>query len=681
VKRLILLAMASALSTVASAQVPAPHIWPVPGLYGLERSACGTEQDQASNGDTAMVAPAFCPALSLPARQQIGARFATAMAAHFPGVESSFAAGLPADATPRARLAASLVASLRLSRATIWRIDKQVGTDAFLPITLTLDITNPATGEVVFSRTRSQVAEGTAAAGSVDADLVAQFPAKLDEAMQALVASAAADWKPAAQTAAVVGKVGDSWVIDRGRAQGLRNDESIGEDGHISYAGANYALVRPALGSYTVGQTLSRTTVAPVEMLARPSVLTLLDGIPGGYSRPYLTTLFEQALGDHAELAPMPVDPSFVALRTMVLGDAQAPSDEPRSLPDYVAVVRVALLPSARIVSNIPGVTIERHDARAYVTFVDHAGRAVFAVEGVGRITDQVSGSTRFSTEQRNDTAIRNALINAATKLAAFRPQPLTLPIAKTGDHMLIADSGGSLPLDTQLVVLRDAGHFRDIDGLVRVPVGQVTTRVLSGDGIVADNADVTALNLHAGDVVAIEQVGPALQARTPVMQCLDPAGLPAVEDRGSVPAPFWSWAAADQFVLRFRAPVEIAGLSGELARFAPYFAGWDHFVPAHQPPTATCFVPVMAVVAAPVPRHGAGYALTAGYRLMQGQTRVGGGGMQDLLIPTAIPAGTDDANAAAMLQQDLADHLPPLADRAAAVLSPPTSSSQGDMK
>lgn len=671
-RRLVLLAMLPALPAFSDASAAAPHIWAVAGLYGLERSACGIDAGSASDGDTAMIAPALCASLNVPARQQIGHRFAAAMAAHFPGVETHFAESLPADATLHARLAGSLVASLRLTRATIWRIDKQVGTDSFLPITLTLDITNVATGEVLFSRTRSQIATGSYASAEVETALAAQFPGKLDETMQALVAEAAADWKPAAQTATVLGRAGDSWIVDRGRTQGLHKGDAIGEDGQITYTGAGYALVRPTLSRYAIGQTLTRTTVAPVEMLARPSVLAVLDGPPDGYAAPYLTEMFEDALGTHGGLMPMPINPGFANLRTMALGEAMAPSSDDRSLPDYVAVVHVALLPSASVASNIPGVSIERHDARAYVMLVDRSGRAVFAVQGVGRITDQVSGTTRFSAEQRHDTAIRDALIDAATKLAAFRPQPLTLPITRSGPQMLIADAGGALPLGAQLVVLRDAGTVKGVSGPVRVPVGQVTTQELADGGVIAGNADVTPLALHAGDVVAIEQAGPALQARRPVMQCLDGAGRPATDDRGTIAAPFWPWAAAGSFAAHFRAPVEIAGLADRLSGFAVDFAGWDHFAPANLKPATLCFVPVMAVATGAPSRHGATYQLTAGYTLMQGATKLAGGGVQVALTPTAVPSGTPDTVAGAMLQQDLADQLPPLAERAAAALAPP---------
>jgi hypothetical protein len=63
---------------MASAAPTAPHIWPVPGLYGLERSACGSDTTQS--GNTAIVAPALCAKLDADARKVVGQRFVDAMA-------------------------------------------------------------------------------------------------------------------------------------------------------------------------------------------------------------------------------------------------------------------------------------------------------------------------------------------------------------------------------------------------------------------------------------------------------------------------------------------------------------------------------------------------------------------------------------------------------------------------
>jgi len=655
---MILAAIAAAMAAGAAPGPATPHIWVAPGLYGLANSACAPGPGEP----TAIVAPPFCSALSFSHLQAVRDGFVAAMAAHFPGVVANVGEGLPPDATPRARLADTLIASLTLTRATIWRIDKPVGTDAFLPITLTLDITDAATGEVVFTRTRSQIAEGTFAAAEVEGALAAQFPAKLLATMQALVAEAAANWQSRSQTATVVGRAGKAWIVDRGRSAGLTVGTAIGADGQVVYAGADYAVVAPTLGDYAIGQKLTRTIVAPAAMLARPGVLTVIGASPEGYAPRYLAGIFEEALGQHTGLAPMPVNPSFADLRSLALGEAQQLSGEARSMPDYIADIDIVTLPAAHFASNIPGVTIDRYDAHAFVSLVDRTGRVVFVAHGEGRITDKVAGEMRFSADQRRDTSVRNALIDAATKLAQFKPQSLSLPVDKAGDALTIHDPGGSLPVGVQLTVLHKIGHVSGISEPVLVPVGEVTTTVLAPDGVLASDTGVKPLSLFHDDVVAIETGGQPLASRLGVTICAT-----SDDHRGAIVPAIWPAASAASFAGRFRGPVYRLGLPDRLRALGVEFASWEHFAPAEPPKTDRCFAPVVAVTAA----GGGKYQLTAGYRLMRDGERIAGGGLQETMTPTPLPATTTSSDGAAMLQQDLADQLLPLADRAAVALLP----------
>ena len=73
---MIAVALAFAL-TGADAQ---PHIWPVAGLYGLDRSACSGDTKLR----TANVDPAFCNILAVEERRRLGSEFAALVADSFP---------------------------------------------------------------------------------------------------------------------------------------------------------------------------------------------------------------------------------------------------------------------------------------------------------------------------------------------------------------------------------------------------------------------------------------------------------------------------------------------------------------------------------------------------------------------------------------------------------------------
>ena len=119
----LLLVSAAVGLAPAAAQSPALHIWASPALYGLEGSACGRAADRTGDADTAMIAPVLCDTIKR-LQPAIAERFIQLVAQRMPAAEDRFGAHLPSDATARARLAGTAVASLRLSRATIWRVPK-----------------------------------------------------------------------------------------------------------------------------------------------------------------------------------------------------------------------------------------------------------------------------------------------------------------------------------------------------------------------------------------------------------------------------------------------------------------------------------------------------------------------------------------------------------------------------
>ena len=674
-RRSLCVAMALALpaTMIGSAQAQqatdAPWVWAAPALYGLGNSGCGKDVDSPET--TAEIAPAFCSYLfPTDQRRAIGTAFAQAMARHFPHVEATFGQHLPGNATATQRLRGTLVASLRLTRATIAVVPKPLAVDAYMPLTLTLDVTNVANGEVVFTRTKTLVSQGSFAPGEVDGQLATQLPAKLSGLVEALVAEAAADFRPYAQSASVIGDVaaqqGRGYVVDKGRSAGLRAGDDLG-DGHVIHAGADYAVVQSDLGPLHNGQVLTRTTLAPAEMLARPSLLVAVGTVPDGYAPDYVGQIFQDSLGAAGRFAPIPVNPSFVSLRRTALDKAGSaiPLDR-RSTPEYVALLRVAVLPDVHIASNVEGITLLRFEAYAYASLVDSSGRVVGAWQGHGAIEDRVAGAMQFASATRRDSVMRNALTDLAQSMAGFRPQPVTAPVTQRDGHIVIIDNGGAVPLELTLPVLREAGRFHGLAAPVMVPVGFVTGTDVAANFVLADDAGVTPLSLRGNEVVALESAGTATRTRQVFAQC--PGGnAERFDDRGSVQVATWHDAAENLLAARMTAPILLAELPGLLARYAPSFDQWSRFRPAQARGVDTCFVPVVSVA----PTTAGTYDVTVGYTLHRGGAKIGSSGVRAMMTPTRLPPSASEADRAATLQADLARQVQAMGLKAAETLHP----------
>lgn len=666
-------------------EAPAVHVWAAPAVYGLESTACtgqnGVEQagvertgvEQTAIEQTGVIDPAFCAVLDAPWRAELAQAFVRAVGQHFPGAEAVPGAHAAPGLAAALRLRGTLVASLRLTRANLARVERPGGVQVFVPVTLTLDLTDLASGEVVFTRTRTDIAESLRAPAGLEARLAGELPGLVARTMEALVAEAGTAFTPATTAATVLGDVdlgggAPGYVLDKGRAAGLRTGDSIGEDGRVILAGPDYAIARPVLGAWRNGQTLTRLRASPAQMLARPALLSVVAAAPPGFAPAFVRQMFEDAVGSSGGFAPVPVNPALGPLRVLAQSAAGVSLPEtPRALPDYVASLRVVLLDPVSLPSNLAGVSLDRFAALAFVTLTDRTGRVVAAWHAVARIDDTINMGVRFAAQTRQETVLRNALADLAGQMAAFHPRSLQLSIADKGGALVIADSASAVPIGATLPVLRPAGHFRGVAGVVMVPVGQVLTGAPTDDGIAADNAGPGRFDAGPGTVVALESTGQPAATRTITPLCSDAAGQPAVQDKGTLPVPAWAAAAPALLAERTTLPLALPDLHAHLAPYRIAFGGWEGFAPAAPlaTPAPTCLLPQIMV------QQGASVSLAAGFAQMRGATRAGGAALQITLKPTAVPDGAAPTMRAAMLQADLATALIPLAQQAAGHLRP----------
>jgi hypothetical protein len=651
-----------------------PWLWAAPALYGFETGACTEDGTALGATRQSAIAPLFCPTLGMEQRMVWGGRFADLVRANFPQVENDFGSHLPADASAQAKLRSSLVASLRLTRAMYSIVRKPVGIDAYLPLTLTLDITNPATGEVVFTKTRNSLASGTYSEASYLSEVLRQFPQTMENELVALVRDAAKEFQPYTHANKVVGKIRlddgqDAYVLDAGRNGGLRTGSSVGSDGTVIFSGPDYAVFQSVLTKYEKGDTVRLVATAPVETLARPSILTFVVDQPAGYSPEWLTQIIEDEVGGNGTLSPVPVNPAFVSVRRIALNGAGNDLPlEARSLPDYIATTSIVLFDPVKHASDIPGTNVERYEAAAFITLSDVSGRTVGTWRGSGLIEDHVTAGIRLPPAQRNEAVIRNAIADAAKKMRSFRRMPQFVPISRRGEDYFVSDRTGGVPLNVTLPVLRRSGRIPGISEEILVPVGSIRTTNMIANDLIAINAGVGELRMSGREYVALESAGRPTQARKVAAQCRDSRGGFAIDDRGRMAMHSFAPAALSVASNAMPAPVRNDAIGSFQDLLTRNFAEGARLSAIYSETPEVCFLPVIAVVPS-----GATYAITVGFSLHEGADSRGpkltSSGFQTQLTPTAMPPGTDETSVFAMLQSDLAREILPLAERAAAAI------------
>lgn len=675
------LLVATCFASTAHAQ--SLRLWPAPYkiLWGLERTNC-TPQKNMANGEkvrSAKIHADLCPVFE---DQKLVAsfvdQFETELRTKVPKVITDLREDLAAGVPTQEALQQTLVASLHLARADMWTIDKGLSLDIFLPFTLTVNFTNAASGEVVFTKSETVIPQGTFSKANGVAEARAQLALQLSKAITNLVDKAAADYKPYPIIANVREKVGDKiYVIDKGRLAGIRAGDRIGSDAKVEFADANYAVLRAGLFPVEVGAEISKSAAAPVAALSRPSVFVAVSRTPQDQSSSYLRLLFEQRLGQGNALTVMPGNDSFTQIRKFMLEKSEAESSTlaDRPLPEYLMRVEVFDLPTTTLDTNLPGIRLHSYQAYATAEILDRSGRVVFATFANNRIDDQVAAGIAFGEDARHDTVISNALQELADKISAsFKPQLLRLPIKGSGGTYLLDDPSGSVSDGAVGVVLRKKGRVSGVVGDVWTPVGSYRLDPASADGLALSRLGFSDVKLREGDVFSFDSGTSPILSRVSYSRCAT-VQLPDVKVEPQLLVSL----ASNRFMSYFQAPVYLNDFAPVLKDHMDDFSAerLAELSALNRPASDRCFAPVVRVIpGADIADKGGALTpmatVATGFMIKAGDTRLAASGTQvqlkgSTLPPTALPS---DRNVA--LVRDASGVVIQLADQWGKANKPP---------
>lgn len=678
--------LALALATPASSQERGLSLVAIPGMFGMEATGCGRPSGADPAFDSAAVDPRACVYLSEATRTTLGQQFAQGVSGAFGNVLVDARDAIQAGQSRDLALTQTAFVSLHLTRVKVWTYPKLNGVVAAqTQLSLRMLVTNAATGEVMFVKDVSRDFGADYVNARIDAMIGEQIATQLPVAVNELVAAAAAEFDPRPVLAQVVGRAGDDYVVDAGRARGVREGDLFDGDVEVVFSDADYAVVRPLLGDLAIGRSLRREVAQPISALERPSLLAIIAHAPKGMGRNEMLSLVEGRLAASG-FAVAPINPNFLQIRDQAFG-ATGVRARQRPLPDYFLRVSIDVLdptegPNTR--NLVDGELQRLQEAWVFLEVVDRSGRVVFATTGKGRIEDRVFGEMSFAPEQRREPAIGSAISVAIQALASgFNPAPLRLAVRAEGEGVRVVDPGGALTQGVDAEILRRVGRMRGIEGDVWRPVGGVEVTSVDAAGAVARSTEVNALDVRSGDVLAY-RASATSQSRRRFAPCPASSAYADIDWRSDTRQELYPLFALNGFAGGFRGPVFIPGFDALVRReLGQQFEDIDTLGAARPVSADVCFQPVhsaifkredrtRSTVSFDLNRRWRTYDLIMGYRLFQADQRVGGTGVQEEMRgqEVAVVSGPEQDERA--LQMDLASRAAELSRRAASELAPP---------
>lgn len=489
------------------------EIWVAPGSYGYSESDCSPTAKGLDRYDAATrIEKRLCAVFASVESERISAHFKQEMTARFAGlVQDVPGQSLPSSLPPDQRLRSTLAASLHISRADVWEVSKHNGTSVvYLPVTISLLLTNISSGQVVFTETLSQIFPFTAEDRNIQAFARQNLPRQLRSAITDLVKQSAARFSPYPVSVTVKGAAGKLYVIDKGKSAGIRRGDLFQGDARVVFADSDYAIVQTIDPNERLkeGTLLNKQNVQPAEYLAKHPAMVVMGATPQGMSPAYLKRVFEGKLGGTKYFNIASVNPSIESIRRAAAAEASSDANSrDREIPEYFVYVESFVLEPTQFPTNIPGRTLKTYEAYSVGYIADRSGRVIYSQTASDHLTDETS-DIGFAREQRQEAVVLNSIDKLVSLIGAeFKPSSLRLPVTKSGDDILVADEIGALTNGVTGTVLKKAGQVSGIKGPVWVPVNDSRANV-RGDRIALTQLDPLDHEASNGDMFAVESGG-----------------------------------------------------------------------------------------------------------------------------------------------------------------------------
>jgi hypothetical protein len=488
---------------------PSVGLYVVPGIF-FDDAAPGAAQ---SSGASSKIDPGFRSSLDI---GQTVALLQQRAQAHFPALEATI------DSKNRLR---TLALSVQVTRVSRYQIDKTDGTtDIYLPITLSVYFSNPVTGEVLqsFSQTRYDVmtVQRSLAQADVDAKVSAAYRSGFAALLDSTLTASASQFNPYVVEATAA----DTWrgfvILDKGYQAGIGKGDVLDAgdaEVRVEFAGQNYAVAVPVLGTPKSGTVFSRASTMALSDVKKPRVLALVSEGNPDLSDAVSTQLFTDKLGSNAPFATLPLNANFSQVQASIDSHTGIGHEvnSNRALPDYF--IRMVLPPARHysLATNLSYKTRQSYQAWAFAELLSRDGRVLYSADVNQRIDDTVTNQSGFSVADRKEVILKNALSDLADRFSKeVRFKPVTLKVADaSSDTFQIDDPGMNLQPGDSFRVYHDAGRPGNIAENALVPVWDAN--VVSRDGSKVTASAVLPVagkppRPSSGDVVLIDSVANA---------------------------------------------------------------------------------------------------------------------------------------------------------------------------
>ena len=437
------LAIPMLVSAWANANI---QIYPSKGIFGLEQG-CRADSSKYEANDSSIVCD-FSQAVDNDIiRKQAEQLFVQ-------GLKQGFGDQV-VDTVLQKTKNRTYIASLEVLRASEYIVKKDSTAEIFLPVTLSLKLTNILSGEVIYSDSATlsqpiQVLTTDIDSATTKAAIKQQFQSTL----LTLTKQVTEELKSKLNISEIETEVFDKWksylILDKGFQQGIAAQDELssleGDLIRVVHADSDYAVAVPVLmqGNSKLFSKVSTTTR---QAMNKPKALVVDVLTYQGESKDLIEQIFSDAIGEQASFTLTPVNRRYSAMAQSVSEQtalAQSEDINQRELPEFF--IRITVIPVIAYQQQIGKMTQQQiFHSEVFAEMSDRSGRVIYSAHATDDIQDMISEGMGFSLEARKEVVLKNALLKLG--------QHFQKGIQFTRSDLKVSGSGG------QRITIDDAGE------------------------------------------------------------------------------------------------------------------------------------------------------------------------------------------------------------------------------
>lgn len=425
------------------------------------------------------------------------------------------------------------IASLEVLRASEYVVKKDSTAEIFLPVTLSLKLTNVLSGEVIYSDSATLSQPIQVLTTEIDSPTTkTAIKQKFQSTLLTLTRQVTEELKSKLKISETEIQVVDRWksylVLDKGFKQGVAaQDELSSIDGdliRVVHADSDYAVAVPILMQGR-SKRFSKVSTNTRQAMNKPRALVVDVLTYQGESKDLIEQIFSDAVGEQASFTLTPVNRRYSAMAQSISEQtalAQSEDINQRELPEFF--IRINVAPVIAYQQQIGKMTQQQiFHSEVFAEMIDRSGRVIYSAHATDDIKDVISEGMGFSLEARKEVVLKNALLKLGQQFQKgiqFTRSDLKVS-SSSGHNITIDDAGERLSTGMKVHVYRsDKAAGRNI----LIPTWEATVLERQGAKVTAqldfpvNSSD--RLPVRSGDRILLDSSAPVGDSKQSRVLC-----------------------------------------------------------------------------------------------------------------------------------------------------------------